>query len=399
VTCWSLEVGGSYPGGLPVEPADLVSDWERRVEDPASEHRWLLADLHGLEAWLAGGAPVVEGLAVDGDRLVVCLDGAGLDFDLRLAHPALDHLRSDGDGPVGPGAFRISGPDAFEVNPDFAGERPLLERIRWLEADDDPRLLFRLDEVDLTVVYGRSADLLLRDPDPPARLERVDRLDRVYFVWIDPSQRWLNDPAFRSWLAGRVDREGLVRFVLGGRGEPALRLVSSDERGEAWPARDARPFAAGSRPRFRLGYDESDRLAARIAERIRTSLELDGIDLLPEPRPAARLRRELSRREAPLVLLAHHPPLEDPLLGLVDTLWRLGPGARDAIARLREASRLTDPKLRDDATRLAEHGLLVEARLVPLVRAHAWLAVDAALHGAAVDRQGRLRLEDAWWER
>jgi MarR-like DNA-binding transcriptional regulator SgrR of sgrS sRNA len=390
---------GRYPGGAQVEPADVIADWEERLRDPGSAHRWLLAEVAGVESWIAQTAARVGGLRSDGRFLVVCLDAATGDFEARLAHPALSHLRRNGAREEGPGPFLLTETGGLEVNPDFTGDRPYLERIRPVEANDDPRLLFGLDEIDVAILYGGPVGALLEEPSGRARLERLESWDRDYFLWIDPSKRWVNDPAFRAWIAETIDREALVRFLFDGRGEPVFSLSSNGSERPAWTPPQTRPFSTTSHPRLALHYPRSDRLAADIAGRIGAALSLEGVELAVEPRERNQLRRELEQGEVAMALLAHHPPLRDPVLRLLDTIWWLGPGAADAIGGLRQASGRVDPELRADAAWLAEYGLLVDLRLVPLIRLHAWLATDPALRDVAAGPSGRLRLDRAWWQR
>ncbi len=396
--CFTLGISGSYPGGAPVRSADLVKDWETRLRDPNSALRWLLHDLQGVESFLEGNASSVIGLVASHRALGVCLTNGGGDFEERLSHPALAHRREGGSVAVGPAPFLAPGPETLVADRDHAGRPSGLARIRPVESEEDPRLLFRLDEVDLAMVHGRTAAALLDDGDPAIRLRRIDGWERRYFLWLDSSPRWLSDPAFRVWMADNIDREGLVRFLFGGRGRPIFSLSPTASERAVWAPSTKRPFDSTSRPRLTLDYDEADDLAAALAARIRATLALAGVEVELRGAPIAQLYGALARGETSVVLLVHRPALfSDPVLGLLESLWWLGPGAERAVRRLLRASGSDDAGVRADAAWLAEYELLTEVRLVPLVGLESWLAGTAGLEGVAAGPAGRLELEQARW--
>ena len=45
----------------------------------------------------------------------------------------------------------------------------------------------------------------------------------------------------------------------------------------------------------------------------------------------------------------------------------------------------------------AEELLLADARVIPLIRLHAWLAYHSSLAGLDPGPEGEFRLEEAWW--
>ena len=395
--CFTLGISGRYPGGKPVRPADLVADWETRLRDPRSALRWLLQDVRGVESLLDGSATSVTGLTARDRNLGICLRQAGHDFEERLSHPAMAHR--GGTEAAGPGPFLDSGSGTLSANRDHVGRPPALERIRLVDSDEDPRLLFRLNEVDLALVHGRTAAALLDDGDPAVVLRRFDRWERRYFLWLDASRRWLNDPAFRVWLAESIDRDGLVRFLFDGRGRPLFSLSPAGSAEPVWAASTRRPFASPSQPRLTLDFDQADRTAGDIAARIRAELALAGVQIELRGGPLGELRRALARGETSIVLLAHRPSLADPVLGLLESVWWLGRGSERAVQRLLRASAGADDGMRADEAWLAEYELLTEVRLVPLVGLEAWLAGAAGLEGVEAGAAGRLDLERARWAR
>ena len=100
-----------------------------------------------------------------------------------------------------------------------------------------------------------------------------------------------------------------------------------------------------------------------------------------------------------IALVAHHSPIADPLLALQHTLWPLGPAAAATLLRLDRASRIALGHRRDERAALIEESLLADARLIPLLRLHAWLVRSRDLTGVGAGRYGILRLDRAAWVR
>ena len=114
-------------------------------------------------------------------------------------------------------------------------------------------------EVDAAVVYGIS-----EQPGMVAR--RVPPWDRTWYLELDPTARWVNDPTFRRWLAVRIDRAGMARVLFGDGAEPIhAGLLEAGKR----------PVSSGSRPRLQIVRETGNRTAERIASRLRA-------DLLPD---------------------------------------------------------------------------------------------------------------------
>ena len=205
----------------PADPETLVASWEAGLRRPGSAHRWLLGSLVGSRDLVFAGAAHASGLRVEDGTLVVCAAHPMPDWSSRVAHPELwPHrvdpvsLRAYGDGP-----FRWSADGTALVRSE-TGPASRLERIELLQAPDrEAADWISRGQVDLAIVYGVTADTLLTADALPVRLERIPGWDKVYALWLNPASRWVNDPRFRRWLAGSIDREAMVRFVFGGRGD------------------------------------------------------------------------------------------------------------------------------------------------------------------------------------
>jgi MarR-like DNA-binding transcriptional regulator SgrR of sgrS sRNA len=275
---------------------------------------------------------------------------------------------------------------------------PFLERIELVHDQGNPSLLLRLDEADLGLLLGRQAAALLDAPPEALRLQRISAQDRIYFLWLDAKRRWVNDPPFRRWMAGAIDREEMLRHLFDGRGAPAYQLLGEEFGGPVWEPRDRAPFSVNTRPRIELVHHGDDPLAASIASRIRAALDLHGVRVDLKPLDRGELHGAL-RGGAAAALLVHRPRSADPVLGLLESLADLPGQPTEMLDLLRKGATESGADARLGAARGVEATLLRDARLVPLVRIHAWLAEDRDLRGVELGVDGVLRMEGAWWSR
>jgi hypothetical protein len=99
-----------------------------------------------------------------------------------------------------------------------------------------------------------------------------------------------------------------------------------------------------------------------------------------------------------MALIAHQPPTTDAVMALWYTFAGLGVGAQDALQALTAASAAGDQESRKHLAELAEASLLIDRRLIPLIRLEGWLAWREGLAGVKVGPAGILHLEEAWWK-
>ena len=116
-----------------------------------------------------------------------------------------------------------------------------------------------------------------------------------------------------------------------------------------------------------------------------------------EPESSDRFLEALDREGLQLALVAHRPPVTDPVLAMQETLSPLGDSVAQAWELLERAAWWAGEEERLSAVRFAEDTLLRPARLVPLVRLHAWLVVRSDLEGVSTGPWGVLRLDRARW--
>jgi len=385
--------GATFPNGTPVRPSDVIDAWEAGLGDPGREHRWLLEPLldRGGDRRSLG-----DGARADGRTLVLCPHRPTPDLPARLGHPDLWLWRvSPSTGyREGPGPFAESSSGALEPNTYFGGSGPYLDSIEWLpRGNDDASLVFELDQADLGVVYGRDADGF----GESAAVERLPAWDRTYYLWMQPHARWINDPLFRRWIADRIDRSQAIRYLFAGRGSPAYSLRSVAAETPGWDPVEHRPISGSSVPRVELTHDQGDPHARALALRIQATLRGAGVEIRLDPGPHNEIDARLARGEGQMVLRGHRARTTDPVLALAAELRSL-PGAEAALSILERAVERSDPDDRRRAAEYAELAVLLDARLVPLVHLHAWLATRPGLR-VPLDRDGRPLLGRSWWTR
>jgi len=280
-----------------------------------------------------------------------------------------------GCAPRGPGLIRILPTDEQEAST-LRATLGSVEGVRFVTAGEtDPALVLRLGEADLAVLYGRAASSLLGENEHSVRMRRAPGWDRTYFLWSGSRARWVNDPAFRRWLAGTVRRESLLQFLFDGRGVAAHSL--SAPASPILPPPAGTPFVRDAPPRLSLRFDGNDPRAQSIAARIKAELETHGLVLTLLERDARELGEDLRSRELELALWVHRATDGDARESLGRTLRRLGQDG--------------------DAPFGTERSLLLQGRLVPIVRLDAWLATRRALKGVRPGNYGELRLDRARW--
>ena len=401
--CWVLELNPRWiwPDGLPVRAGDLLAAWTSGLLDDSSDLHWLLDPLGDSADSPVEVDEVSGSMRAEGRILEVCPQRPTPDLPERLEHPATWLQRVD---PVtglleGPGPYRQMPDGSLSAKTDYPGDGPYVNSVVPLVVEGHSPLLLRLGDAHLAVTFGPTADSLIDDPVPDLRLERLPAWDRTYFMWMNPDERWVNDPVFRRWVAGTIDRDEMVAYLFDDRGKRAFSLSYDGSTVPVYPLRADRPLSPMTEPRLRMIYDATDPYSETVAHRVRAVLETQQVELSLVPMERDALREALRAGDVEIALLAHRPGSEDPVLALEGTVWWLGEGAADARALLVEASGIDSRQVaaRAEGARKAEELLLADARVIPLIRLHAWLAYRASLAGLDPGADGEFRLEETWW--
>jgi peptide/nickel transport system substrate-binding protein len=279
-----------FADGAPVTAADVQATYEA-VCDPAlaSPKREALAMLSRIEA--PDALTVVMHLRAP---FAPFLDATGLGI-LPAAR-----AREASEATVGAGPFRlvaVERGDRLELapNPGYPGGPPRL----------DP-LVVRIvpDEVVRVLELERGGVQLMEDTPEPEMLDRLTRVPAVVvrrmpgtsfdYLALNLRDRRLADRRVRQAIALALDRDALVRFVLGGGARIASGLLAPEHWAYAPapvlrhdPARARRlldragfpdPDGPGPLPRFRLVYKTTtDPGRRRLAEAIQAELAAVGI--------------------------------------------------------------------------------------------------------------------------
>jgi len=401
--CWVFELNPRWlwPDGLPVRAGDLLAAWSAGLLDVSSDLHWLFDPLGG-NVQVSPLASEVSGRMRAAERILeICPVRPTPDLPLRLEHPASWLQRVD---PVtgiseGPGPFRQMPDGTLSAKQDYPGDGPYLRDVVPLVVEGHSPLLLRLGDAHVAVTFGQAAAALEADPVPDLRLDRLPAWDRTYFIWMNPTERWVNDPVFRRWIAGTIDRDEMVSYLFDDRGKRAFSLSLDGSTIPVYPLRADRPLSPMTEPRLQMVYDAADPYSETVAQRVQAVLETQQVELSLVPMERGALREALRTGDVEVALLAHRPGSDDPVLALEGTFWWLGDGAADARAGLVEASGI-DPhqaEARAEAAWGAEQLLLVDARVIPLIRLHAWLAYHSSIAGLDPGAEGEFRLEEAWW--
>jgi peptide/nickel transport system substrate-binding protein len=279
-----------FADGRPVTAADVRATYDA-VRDPAlaSPKRAALAMLSAVEAPEA--STVVMRLRAP---FAPFLDATGLGI-----LPA-ERTREPGEVTVGAGPFRLVRAErgerlVLEPNPGYPGGPP---RLSPLIVRTVP------DEVVRALELRRGGIQFTQDVPEPEVVEWLGRLPTVAvrrgpgssfaYLALNLRDRPLQDRRVREALAAALDREALLRLVLGGAGRPASGLLAPEHWAYASasvPGHRSRrakrlldqagfpdPDGAGPRPRFRLIYKTSNQLIRRrLAEAIQAQLAAVGI--------------------------------------------------------------------------------------------------------------------------
>jgi hypothetical protein len=298
-------------------------------------------------------------------------------------------------------------PDVFERSDRETAGGPWLDAVRFIDPEGaDPVILAGLGQIDLAVVYGRDAARMLDvTRETGGLMTRLPRRDRTYVLWLHPGpgRRWTRDPAFRTWLRERIDREAIVDYLFGGEAVPVEGLLQG--------ASDTVPVAAttwrvpsGIRPRVSLTFHEGDPNAAALASRIKAVVDGHGVAVDLEGVEMATFLTRVRDQQTHAALLVIRSPSADPILELQEVLRPLGEPVLDALEVLDRGNRESPGSARRAAAAREAERLVIDGdgpgryRLVPLVRVHAWLFTAPGLRGVARGDPAELSLGSAWWE-
>ncbi len=368
----ALDEGLLFHDGRPLTAEDAARAVRRFLRGGSVAAVAMAEALEGGADFAASRTTELPGLVVaDSTHLVLRLRAPTARSLVPLASPAAAVV---GNGGAGAGPFVPSGPPSRSLHlTAFAAHvrgRPLLDGVRVVEVPEAPARAAALRAGRVHLVPGR--------PGPAA-------LAATLLLVLDPARPPFGQPAVRAAVAQRIPRADLAAHFLPG-GEPAGSLLV------ALPALPSPPAVGRPLPATAFGLAVSRDVPPGASQRVVAHLDAMGL----RPAVTAHPPRE-ARARAGARLLLFTPEVADPELALRE-LASLVPAAASAREALDLASLETDRPRRDVLLRQAEAALRETGVLVPLAVVPVSFQADPRLHGAEVDRGGRLFLEDAWLE-
>jgi len=335
----------------------------------------------------------------------------------RLAGPGSDL-------PVGTGPFRLDSVRPGQVDLSAFGEHwagaPRLARLAFRRFPDEEALARALASgaADVSSAIGPARAARLRD-EPGLTLDSQSGLNLIYLA-LNNERAPFADARVRRALSRAIDRQGLVRDVLGGHAEPAHTALPPTLFGHDARARDLVLDRAAARRLL---------AAARVPESTETTLTVSRAPrpyLLEPLRVAARLRDDLariglivrlrevatwtehveltSRGDYDLALLGWQADTLDPndfLTALLDSgsigttnRARYRSAALDGL--LKRARMDSAPLTRLTHYRRAQDLLQRDMPIVPLYHSSVITALGRGVHGVVTGPTGILRYDKAW---
>lgn len=204
--------------------------------------------------------------------------------------------------PMGAGPYRLAGAQTrerilLEPNPYWPGPPPRLSRITFRVVPDPVMRLLELQRGSIHLLQETvEPEILTALAREPALAVRRHPGSSVAYLALNLRDPRLADRRVRHAIALALDREQLVRFVLGDAARPATGLLAPEHWAHATlppVRRDLRrarhlldraghpdPDGPGPRPRFRLLYKASSQSGRRrLAEAMQAQLADVGIAL------------------------------------------------------------------------------------------------------------------------
>jgi peptide/nickel transport system substrate-binding protein len=328
------------------------------------------------------------------------------------------------DLPVGTGPFRIAArqPGLVELRAydRYWGGAPRLRRVlfRKYPSGDALAEALRSGEVDVTSALGPAQVARLRG-DPSVTLDSQTGLNLIYLA-LNDSRPPFDQVRVRQAISRAIDRDGLVRDVLGGHAEPAdtplpSTLFRRDTRSrELVLDRDAarRLLAQAG---FRNGLDATLTVSSaprpylaeplRVAARLRDDLGRAGVKVALREVPSWSEHVEMtSRGDYEMALLGWQADSLDPndfLTALLDSglvgktnRSRYASAAMDGL--LKRARMDSAPRARLALYREAQDLFQEDMPFVPLFHASVFTAHRRELSGLVIGPTGILRYDKTW---
>ena len=325
-----LKKGTKFHNGKEVTAEDFRYSFDRLL-DPATAAKvsWLLEQVKGATARISGKAASTEGIKViDKYTLEITLVKPSPGFLSMLAQPgaavidrdtiekakrAFNSTGAKPDVVVGSGPFRLSQWEPKNViklvrNEDFYGRKAYLDGINFRIIPDETTTLneFRAGNLDFIdrVPPGQGSSL---DKEFAGQVLRNGMWDIVFYGFNMTKSPFKGNVKLRQALNYAVDREGIIRAVLEGRGEPAKGVIppgmaeyNKDLTGYTFdPSKAAFLLAEAGYPKgeglpeLELSYNNNRETNQKIAEAVQAQLKVIGVSVKLKGQPLPVYQRDV----------------------------------------------------------------------------------------------------------
>ena len=385
----TLAAAARFTDGSPIRSADVVDSLERLATSRAG---WMLAEIEGYRALLAGEADSLTGVkALDNRRILIRMSREfhGLTQILASPESAITKRGDRGDlfwGPVGAGAFVPGKPGRGEIatlrpSQHFIGGRPFVDELVFRRAPDQATAS--------SWVSRRQAHAALAGTTGAAEPATV-------ILFLNDTM----DAAERGRAIGSVNRTVLTEVFLRGKAEAASGLLPpgihrSVKPGPAHPV--TRP---GKAVRRRLWLPDTPSELTIVAERLAVDLLAAGILVERRTASPAEIEARAATGDYDLLLLEWRPVTLDPALAMWE--WCVRPSLKlpaTSVAEILEAlpaqASIEDRLI---GARKAEALLLKTGRVLPLYHPARGVRTSPQIRGIQRNAWGAPTWGDVWLE-
>jgi ABC-type transport system substrate-binding protein len=408
-----LRRGTLFHDGRTLTARDVRFSFERLLQRPESDSRWLLSPIRGAKAVIQGERPDLEGFQIlSPTEFVIELEQPISFFPAIVSYPSTAILPEGTSAPEGHWRAGAAGTGPFRVVRFEPGQRLDLERSPSYWREGFPKteaLSFRLaaqpDEIKSEFLAGRlsiASDLLpadveaLRhDPRFASNYRESPRLS-TYYVAFNCLRGPLADPRLRGWIASRVDASGIARKTLGRIGIPANGLIPPGLLGHVPAAERARlradltgaapagvELTAAIHPVFSAEY-------AAFGKALLSVLEKSGLTIRAVGQTMAEYLDLSNNGQTDLDIgrwIADYPDADTFIYGILHSregcLGRyLGRPDLDALAHRGRTE--ADPSVRDGVYREVENIVMRESLLHPLFHEQVYRFARPEVEGLSV---------------
>ncbi|HOC93485.1 MAG TPA: ABC transporter substrate-binding protein [bacterium] len=324
---FKLRPGVLFHNGAQLNSADVLHTFKSLISNRRSPYGRLLDGVAGAAEFRSGKQRGISGFKItDPLRFEVRLTERQPNFLRYLCFPALSIVSAanrDFSPPIGTGPFALvettsRGDATLAANPKYFEGRPYLDKItlRVVKDDRDRLTEFKRGALDVSDVPAHGLSRAEREMYPPP-LE--SEMKNIYFLDVNPDYPALAERAARSAASAAIDRQSIVRVILGGAGA---------EENNTGPAKHGSSAPRDAAIPLPLWYPDTSSALKLVAEKIQLNLGQAGFKATLRERGLADIS-QYATDDAPAFILRWMPVMmglsesvETALYGPAGTLTR-----------------------------------------------------------------------------